>query len=179
MHTIVSYLLLLLGIFSLITFSVLFYEANNPNRLAFKSYAATSVASKSGEMPMAISLPSINKSLAIYPSKITGKTWQTTTNGVSYLTSSPLPGSTGNSIIYGHNWASIFGDLIKVKPGDPIKIIFQNGKEKLFKVQFTTMVNPNQTQILNPSPDARLTLYTCTGFLDSKRFVVTAVLATK
>ena len=45
-------------------------------------------------------------------------------------------------------------------------------------IEYTQVVTPDQTHILAPSDDRRVTLYTCTGFLDRKRFVVTATLLT-
>ena len=63
-----------------------------------------------------------------------------------------------------------------MKPGDRIEIAFSDGSIREFVVAYTTTVNPGQVEILKDSEDSRLTLYTCTGFLDSKRFVVTAKL---
>lgn len=46
---------------------------------------------------------SIGFDLPIVPAQIAGGKWEITKNGVSYLTTSPLPGSEGNSVLYGHN----------------------------------------------------------------------------
>ena len=51
-----------------------------------------------------------------------------------------------------------------------------NGEERNFLVEYTSVVDPNQTYILSQTKDKGITLYTCTGFLDTKRFVVTATL---
>jgi len=151
-------------------------QRNNPSRLAFDYSAAVMTPTTNSSLPMALSIPSLSLSLAIYPAKIEGTVWQTTKHGLSYLSSSPTPGTKGNSVIYGHNWSGILGNLSKVKVGDAINVIFQDGRERKFNVQFISVVTPDQTQILAPSKDTRLTLYTCTGFLDSKRLVVTALL---
>jgi LPXTG-site transpeptidase (sortase) family protein len=78
--------------------------------------------------------------------------------------------------LYGHNWSALLGSLPKIKPGDKIKIILSNGQEKNFVVKYTSIVAPSDTKILSDSADSRITLYTCAGFLDSKRFVATALL---
>ena len=61
-----------------------------------------------------------------------------------------------------------------MKVGDEIKIVYDGGAEKSFEVFFTQVVGPNQSSILNPTEDRRITLYTCSGFLDQARFVVVA-----
>jgi len=67
------------------------------------------------------------------------------------------------------------GKLPKVKPGQEITIVFTDGSSKIFTIEYTSVVTPDQTHILNPTADSRITLYTCTGLFDNKRFVVTAV----
>lgn len=145
----------------------------SPKKLQFDSYP-TAVASQSAVMPKAILIPSIKSALPIIPSIVTNGHWGTTDKGVSYLTSSPIPGEAGNSIMYGHNWTSILGHLSLVKPGDMVIVLMSDGKKKEFKVEYTATVSPNQTYIIDTTKDARLTIYTCIGFLDSKRFVVVA-----
>ena len=93
---------------------------------------------------------------------------------MSYLATSPLPGHKGNSILYGHNWKSLLLDLPKVKPGQSVFITNHNGTKQRFIVEYTAVVDPSQTYIIDATNDTRITLYTCTGFLDSKRFVVVA-----
>jgi len=171
-----SFLFFILGFLFLSLFGLLLLQRNNPNRLSF-DYSTTVLAPvTTNNLPMALSIPSLNQTLAVFPARVEGSVWETTKQGVSYLSSSPIPGTTGNSVIYGHNWSSILGNLSKVRIGDTIGIIFQDGTEKKFNVQFISIVTPDQTKVLAPSDDTRLTLYTCTGFLDSKRLVVTALL---
>jgi LPXTG-site transpeptidase (sortase) family protein len=126
--------------------------------------------------PDVIKIPSIEKELKIIPSKVVNNRWESTKKGVSYLETSPIPSEIGNSIIYGHNYPNLLKDLTKVKVGDEIAIVFENGGEKKFDVIFTQEVRPDQSTILNSTSDRRITLYTCSGFLDSKRFVITAIL---
>jgi len=66
------------------------------------------------------------------------------------------------------------GNLEKAKSGQVIEIEFKNGEKKHFLIQRLATVWPDQKSVLYPSEDKRITLYTCTGFLDSKRFVVVA-----
>jgi len=131
---------------------------------------------KYAKKPELLIVKDLNINLPIYPAQINDGKWEATGKGVSYLSSSPIPGELGNSVFYGHNWKSILGDLTKAKPGQTIEILYADGTKKEFEIMFTQVVTPDQTQILEESNDIRITLYTCTGFLDTKRFVVTAIL---
>lgn len=111
----------------------------------------------------------------MYPAQIENNKWEATTKGVSYLVTSPVPGNAGNSIIYGHNWGNLLGSLSKIKPGQKIEIVLDDNEKRTFIVEHTSIIGPDQTSVLEDTSDRRITLYTCTGFLDSKRFVVTAI----
>lgn len=127
-------------------------------------------------MPAKLIIPALKLELPISPADIRGTRWEASTTGVSHLATSPIPGEVGNSVLYGHNWPNLLGNLPKIKLGQRLGVIFQDGSEKEFTVILTQTVDPNQTGILSPTEDIRVTLYTCAGFLDRKRFVVTAVL---
>lgn len=163
--------------FLLILFSgYLVFQRYSPKTLEFKNLSSTkSVSSKIN--PIRIVIPSLKIDNSVFGAKINKGQWETTDKGISYLLSSPVPGGSGNSILYGHNWSSILGNLTKIKTGERIEIIMSNGEKKTFIVQFTSVVDPSQTHILSQTNDNRITLYTCTGFLDSKRFVATATLS--
>jgi len=168
--TILGSLLILFGGF-------LVYQRYTPQKLAFANLKTEKV-NYSTSYPTQIIIPSLKINNAIIPSKIVNGNWETTTDGISFLSSSPRPGSMGNSILYGHNWESLLGRLPQIKPGQEIDILFSNGKLERFKVIYTQEVNPTDTSILANSKDKRITIYTCSGFLDSKRFVATAILTT-
>jgi len=179
---IISNLLILTGIALFLFGGYLVWERNTPRRISFdtpppaqKGSLVDAKVLPQGK-PVIIKVPSIDKELAIIPSRIVNKYWESTKIGVSYLETSPIPGEVGNSILWGHNYPNLLKDLTKVEVGDEITIVFENGGEKKFEVHFTQEVGPNQSSILNPTEDNRITLYTCSGFLDSKRFVVTALL---
>lgn len=171
MAKILSTIFLIAGFFLLLFTGFLWYQRNTYHPIRFTE---TNYSLKSTSLPQKLVLPSINAHLDIFPSVIKNNQWQTTGKGVSYLSTSPLPGKTGNSVMYGHNWKSILGDLPKVKPGDEIIVVFGNNTSKHFVVTTTAVVNSDQASIIMPTKDNRLTIYTCTGFLDTKRFVVVA-----
>jgi len=182
MEKIISKYFILSGLILLIFGIYLVWKGNSQQSLSFNSPPQLQEGSSvDGNItvsikPVLIKIPSIDKELQIMPSKIVNNSWESTKKGVSYLETSPIPGEMGNSIIYGHNYPNLLKNLTQVKVGDEIAIVFENGVEKKFEVMFTQEVGPNQSTILNATGDRRVTLYTCSGFLDSKRFVVTAIL---
>lgn len=154
------------------------YLHETPSLLSFSnySYAQPNIPYMNGMAPSRIAIPSLGINLPIYKSAIVNNVWQTTDLGASYLTSSPLPGSKGNSIVYAHNWVSLFGPLQSAKVGEKVIVTYSNGQKKTFVIAYTSIVSPDQSSILAPSKDNRLTLYTCTGLFDSHRFVAVAIL---
>lgn len=178
MRKLLSTLLIAFGIFcySLTAYSI--YERTNPQRISFAYEAekGDKPIQKHRNYPIQVQIVDLEISLPIIPAEIENGKWDATTQGVSYLTSSPLPGEKGNSILYGHNWANLLGKLPEVKPGQIIEITYVDGSKKQFEIAYTVTVTPDQTHILAPSEDKRITLYTCTGFLDTKRFVAVGIL---
>lgn len=157
----------------------LLWDRNNPQRLAFHNYEYTASEKQQIEtknLPVKIALPDLNLTLQIIPATMNGDSWQITGEGVSYLTNSPIPGEVGNSVMYAHNWAGLFQNLPQIKPGNIVEVTYADNTKKTFSVAYTLEVSPGDLSVLAKSTDNRLTLYTCSGFLDSKRFVAVAML---
>lgn len=125
--------------------------------------------------PTKLYIPRLSKTLYISDGEVVDNRWTISQTGVSYLVGSALPGSIGNSVIYGHNRNEILGYLPQVVAGDPIYVVLASGDFVKYQVFETKEVTPNQVDILNQATgDSRLTIYTCIGFLDQARFVVIA-----
>lgn len=128
----------------------------------------------SSTLPINISIPSLSLQLPIEPVLLKDSTWPTSQTGVSFLENSGKVGSTGNLIFYGHNWRNLLGNLHKVKVGENIVLHGQNGQNFQYSISYIATVEANDISILADTSDERITLYTCTGFLDQKRLVVVA-----
>lgn len=160
-------------------FLYFFWEQNNPQTLAFDKAPTSSVTTftvSENNIPSGIMIPSIHVWLPVYSASINNGNWETTPKGISFLTSSGQVGSSGNSVFYGHNWPNLLGNLKNIRPNDRIQIITKTGKQFEYVVSTVQEVSSNEVSVLNQTNDSRLTLYTCTGFLDSKRIVVVAIL---
>lgn len=124
--------------------------------------------------PQSITISSINVNLAVIPSAKKNGKFETTKNGVTYLTNSVLPSQTGNSVFYGHNWPNLLGSLKKVKRGDTIELKYPSGEIKTFTIDLVTEMPAEYAKVSLESDQKVMTIYTCSGFLDSKRIIVTA-----
>jgi sortase A len=98
--------------------------------------------------------------------------------GPGHYPNTPLPGQAGNAAIAGHRttYGAPFYDLNELEPGDEIIVRTLQG-EFTYVVDGKQVVQPNQTEVLNPTTEARLTLTTCEPrFSARRRLIVTAVL---
>lgn len=141
----------------------------------FQQQAKPESDNQVGPKPTIIEIPSLNISLPITESYISKDgIWEVSETGASYLNVSGVPGSNTNIVIYGHNKKRLFGPLPRIKANDNIIIQTEDGTKHEYKVQETKIITPDQVSEVLPTQDEVLTIYTCTGFLDSKRFVVKA-----
>lgn len=99
---------------------------------------------------------------------------QVSPDKANHLLASAFPGENGNDIIYGHNLNTIFGYLVDARVGDPVAVITSDGVLHRYKISQIHIVDPSQTTLLAPTTSEVLTLYTCTGLLDSLRLVARA-----
>lgn len=95
---------------------------------------------------------------------------------VGYLPDTPLPWKPGNSAFAAHR-DRLFRPLARIRVGDDIRLSTIHG-DLQYKVTRTLVVNPGDLWVLDPSPDADLTLITCFPFeyvgRAPKRFIVQA-----
>lgn len=108
------------------------------------------------------------------PQRYEGGKWTVSDDVGSYLDGSAKPGEGGNIIIYGHNKQDIFGPLTDLDGTESVRLTTEDGREYDYRITSLQEVTPEQTQLLQPTDEEVLTIYTCSGWLDSKRFVVRA-----
>lgn len=170
-------ILLLIGFFCfLAAFSLKGYQNFQQNILSFSQAPSISELVEEEDLPERIVVPKIKVDLAVTPAKVIDDKWEISESGVSYLLGSGIPGKEGNVIIYGHNKNHLFGPIRWLEKNEEIKVINKKGEEFIYKIKETKTVSPKMVEVLAPTEDATLTLYTCTGFLDRERFVVVAKL---
>ncbi len=88
------------------------------------------------------------------------------------------PGARGNTLITGHDhaWGGPFSRLDRVRTGDLIAFQTRLGKTFVYRTRSVHRVGADETQLLRPASDHRLTLVTGRGgSLSNDELVVTAV----
>ncbi len=100
-------------------------------------------------------------------------------NGPGHYPQTVLPGQNGNSAIAGHRttYGAPFFRLNELSPGDDIDITARGGQQFRYQVTASMVVSPNDVAVLDPTPDARLTLTTCNPrFSATSRLILVAKL---
>ena len=109
---------------------------------------------------------------------VEGESEQALQKGAWHLPSTSTPDQGSNTVITGHRFRFLppnnttFYLLDKLGAGDQITVIWED-KEYQYIVKETKVVTPDQVEILNPSEQSILTLFTCTPlFTSEKRLVI-------
>ena len=121
-----------------------------------------------GLKPVHIKSYPIGIDVEIKPAVISKGVWPIFPDTAGYVTNE------NNIIIYGHNKNDILGPLRWIKEGALVEILDNAGQTHKYEVVKTDTVEPDNLSYIFPSTSELLTIYTCTGFLDSKRFIVVA-----
>lgn len=126
-----------------------------------------------GEFPLRVIIPSLKIDVPVKPAKIVKGYWELFEDAAGFGQGSAYPGEAGNTVIFAHTRPGLFQALKDAKIGMTI-YVFTKEKWFSYKVEKITEVFPNQVEVIAPTPDETLTLYTCSGFADQKRLIVTA-----
>jgi sortase A len=95
---------------------------------------------------------------------------------VGHLPGTPLPGEPGNIALAGHR-DGLFRPLRNIQPGDAITLRTRD-RQFEYQVEWTAIVPPTATQVIQPTSEPALTLVTCYPFYyvgaAPERFIVRA-----
>lgn len=100
--------------------------------------------------------------------------------GPGHYPKTPMPGQPGNAAIAGHRttYGAPFNRLDELVAGDIILVTTAQGEFR-YEVESAKVVDPKQSEVLDNTPDSRLTLTTChPEFSAAQRLILTAKLAT-
>ena len=168
-NKILALIFISIGLFILMGYPKAAPNPNNPIKINENLYKNQTTQN----LPVRILLPKQNIDISVIPAKIINGYWELSENTASYGEGSGAPGQNGNTVIFAHAREGLFYNLKDVKTGDTIYVFTKNSWYR-YKVSNITAVYPNQTEVIKPTKDQTLTLYTCTGFSDEKRLIVTA-----
>ncbi len=162
---------LVLGI--ALIFSFIIWRYHNLRILSFNA-EKVSMYKNSGIKPSYIKSYPVGVDVKVGDASINDGVWTILPDSVSYLVDSAGLGDGGNIIMYGHNRDNILGPIRWIKEGAVIEVTGNNNLIYKYEVVKTDVVGPDNLDYIKDTQEETLTLYTCTDFLDSKRFIVVA-----
>jgi len=122
-----------------------------------------------------IVIPAIN----VVAPVVQGDGWEELKMGAGQRLGTANPGERGNVVISGHNdvYGEIFRYLEDLNIGDEVTLYAGDTPHK-YLVVAKMVVEPTEVSLLEPTPNATLTLITCHPYMiDAQRMVVIAELA--
>lgn len=122
-------------------------------------------------LPKKIIIPTLSINLEIKKAEIINGYWEVFPDAAAWGSGSGLPGKTGNQVIFAHAHDGLFLPLKNIKVGMSIYVLTDNDWYQ-YSVKEIKEVYPSQVEVISPTEDETLTLYTCSGFKDSKRLIV-------
>lgn len=124
-------------------------------------------------IPQRVMIPKINLTSELVVQPIVNKDWVISETEVNYLVGSGNLDE-GNMVLYAHRKPKLFGNLHRVAKDDVITIIGSNGEAGYYQVFESYSTAASNLSILDSSSGPSLTLFTCEGWNDTKRWVVKA-----
>ncbi len=125
------------------------------------------------QAPLRIIIPSLEIDISIKEAKIINGFWELSETTASHGAGTANPGQNGNIVIFAHAREKLFLPLRNIK-SDALVYILTKDSWHRYQVTTTKLVNPNDVMVIAPTKEETLTLFTCSGFLDSKRLIVSA-----
>lgn len=124
--------------------------------------------------PVRILMADLKIDIQVKEAKVINGYWEVFPDSAGFGIGSAYPeDSSGNQVIFAHAREGLFLPLKRAKIGQSI-VIFTKDKWYGYKIKEIKEVLPSQTEVIAPTKDPVLTLYTCSGFSDTKRLIITA-----
>jgi LPXTG-site transpeptidase (sortase) family protein len=124
--------------------------------------------------PNPVFLTAKNTNVTIREGAVFNGQWILSTESAFHYDASSRPTEPGNIIIYGHNTKNIFKSLKTVQKDDVITLTTEDQQTHDYTIIDIQVVSPSETEYLQPTQEEILTVYTCTGLMDTKRLVIRA-----
>ncbi|MFZ1721451.1 MAG: sortase [Microgenomates group bacterium] len=140
----------------------------------FTNQPGETIYQESSDWPTHLKLTLNQEPIELLPAQISTDSWEISQHSASVLTNPSFLGLPKTStIIYGHNWPRLLGNLHNLKVGDTLYIKVNDTWRELY-IESSDIVSATELSALSAMDETSVVVYTCTGFLDSKRLVVLA-----
>lgn len=123
--------------------------------------------------PTRLIIPNLGIDVAVREAKIVKGYWEVFSDSAGFGEGSAYPQDSGNQVIFAHARPGLFLPLKEAKIGQKV-YVFTKNSWYTYSIKDIKEVLPSQVGVIAPTTSAVLTLYTCSGFADSKRLIVTA-----
>jgi len=127
----------------------------------------------SKELPKQITIAELLIDLPVIKAEIVEGYWEVFEDSAGWGSGSGYPGENGNQVIFAHARDGLFLPLLYSKIGQEI-LITTESNNFTYIIEEIKEVYPDQLEVIKPTEEEILTLYTCSGFQDKKRLIVTA-----
>ena len=125
------------------------------------------------EEPVKIIIPKAGIDLPVKRSEVINGYWEVFQDTAGWGIGSGFPGKIGNQVIFAHAREGLFLPLNKLKKNDRIYVHTKSSWFSYYVIDIKS-VAPNQLEVIAPTQDETLTLYTCSGYKDSSRLIIVA-----
>lgn len=127
------------------------------------------------DLPKRIIIPSRSIDLPVKTARVIDNAWELSDDSASFGLGSATPGSGGNTVIFAHAKRKLFRPLRGIKKNSRIYILTSKQWHVYEVVEIKTVLS-SEIEVIEPTKEETLTLFTCTGFADTKRLIVVAKL---
>jgi sortase A len=129
-------------------------------------------------LPSRLRIPAMFLDSPVHEVTVNMGQWEVSPMDIGHHEGTSNPGEIGNVVLAGHRDinSALFRELDRLEPGDDI-FVSNNFGEYHYIVRESMVVGPDHTEVMEPTPDRRLTLITCTPIgIDTQRLIVIATL---
>jgi LPXTG-site transpeptidase (sortase) family protein len=125
------------------------------------------------DIPNRIVISDVGIDLPIKKSRVINGYWEVFNDSAGWGEGSGIPGLPGNQVIFAHAKKGLFYAIQEVEKGNLVTIYTAN-QSYTYQITNIEEVSPNNTNVIAPTDDERVTLYTCSGYKSTKRLLVIA-----
>ncbi|MEO8287964.1 MAG: class D sortase [Chloroflexota bacterium] len=129
-------------------------------------------------LPNRLRIPAMFLDSPVHEVTVNMGQWEVSPMDIGHHEGTANPGETGNVVLAGHRDinSALFRDLDRLQPGDEIFVSNSTGEYR-YIVRDSYVIAPDHIEVMDPTPDKRVTLITCTPIgIDTQRLIVVATL---
>lgn len=123
--------------------------------------------------PIRIIIPELGIDLPVKSAQVVKGYWEVFSDAAGFGVGSAFPEEEGNQVIFAHARQGMFLPLRNAKLGQNV-VVFTKDNYYSYTISDILEVLPTQLEVIASTDEAIVTLYTCSGFADSKRLIVIA-----